>query len=156
MFPHTSYSLQQQYHLPIPCRRDCSPGNPRCTRAARSGRVISLPPSLAVVHLQSSAPRPHSESPTSCHRPVQGIPSAPTTSWGAALREEGWGKDLFPIFLARLTYISILIAVFLAALLLGPGRGAVQVLPPGGSHSQWRWVGPCPRPGVSPLYKAFM
>lgn len=137
--PRTSYRLQQRYHPPIRWCGDCSPGNQKRTRAARSCGVISVTPSLAVVHLHSSAQLPAApRGPASCYReplaaprPTQAIPSAPTTSWGGFAGQR-LGKDLFYFFLSG-PFNLYNYSNFLLALLLGPGR-ARRVLPPGGGR----------------------
>lgn len=164
MCPHTCSSLQQQYHLPIPWHGDCSPGNTRRTRAARSCGVISLTPSLAVVHLQSSAPRSHPEAPASCHRAplaaprlVQGIP---TTSWRGAFAGGRVGKgpafylsgpfNLY--FYSNCSFSSPLCSSGRA----GPGRAVGCCLPAAAAGNGGR-SGPAPgracRPYIRPLCK---
>lgn len=108
----TRYTLQQQYHPPIPWCGDCRSGDPKHTRTARSCGVISVTPSLAVVNLQSSArlpgrtPKP-GQLPPGASRCTSADPRHPFRAHhllGGHCGRNGGEKTCFlSFFLARLT-----------------------------------------------------
>lgn len=106
-----------------------------------------LPKTAVFSAFTCAAPKPRPAAP----RPAHGIPSAPTTPWGMVL---------FSLFQPRLSYIFILIAVFLPRAAPRPGLGRAGpcgCCPPAAAAGNGGGSGPAPgracRPYVRPLCK---